>query len=142
MPQGSSDHFWRIGTVKAAVLPVPVLEPPIQSLPFNISGMLAFWIPVGFFISIDASEATSHGATPIEAKSVFSRVASGNEGSPDDISTGNSLGFFALIREVVATGGSSAWGGDSFLLLREPAWFSESVMVTSWYATACFGVVS
>lgn len=68
MPQGSSAHFCMIGTEKAIVLPVPVRDPPIQSLPFNISGMQAFWIPVGRLISMLDSEATSHGATSIVAK--------------------------------------------------------------------------
>lgn len=39
IPLGSSAHFCRMGTENAIVLPVPVLEPPIQSFPFRISGI-------------------------------------------------------------------------------------------------------
>ena len=39
MPLGSSAHFCIIGTENATVLPVPVLDPPIQSFPLRISGI-------------------------------------------------------------------------------------------------------
>ena len=39
MPKGSSDHLCSMGTANATVLPVPVLEPPTQSLPLSISGI-------------------------------------------------------------------------------------------------------
>lgn len=35
MPVGSLAHFWRIGAAKATVLPEPVREPPMQSLPVD-----------------------------------------------------------------------------------------------------------
>jgi len=107
--------------VKATVLPVPVLDPPMQSLPFKISGIHAFWIPVGFLISIDAKEAESHGATPIEAKLLIASVlAEGSEveGKPDVLDT-ESFVVLALIRDAVGTGAAS------FLLFLEPAWCSE-----------------
>ena len=68
IPNGSCDHFSSIGTAKATVLPVPVLEPPMQSLPFSISGIHDSWISVGLEISIDLRLCTSHGDTSRESK--------------------------------------------------------------------------
>ena len=68
IPNGSCDHFCSIGTAKATVLPVPVLEPPMQSLPFSISGIHDSWISVGLEISIDLRLCTSHGDTSSDSK--------------------------------------------------------------------------
>lgn len=38
VPMGSAAHCWRMGTAKATVLPEPVREPPMQSLPVAVSG--------------------------------------------------------------------------------------------------------
>jgi hypothetical protein len=109
-----------MGTVNATVLPVPVLEPPIQSLPFRISGIHALWIPVGFLISMDAREAESHGVTPREANPPVPSLIednSGTEGSLVKLERG--VVVLALIRDAVATGGAS------FLLFLDPSWCSE-----------------
>src|SRR5947209_6656461 len=57
-----------MGTAKATVLPEPVREPPIQSLPVRISGIHARWIGVGRVMANRASEAVSQGATSRAAK--------------------------------------------------------------------------
>lgn len=117
-----------MGTEKATVLPVPVRDPPIQSLPFKISGMVDFWMLVGVRISIDANEETSQGVTPIEENVVFSEVTSCVEGRPEEVTTVDGFGFFALMREVTLTGGGTASGGESLLLLREPSCSSMTGM--------------
>jgi hypothetical protein len=92
---------------------------------------------VGFLISIDASDATSHGATSIEAKLVFSLLGgrAAGAGAGADAGTGVALvvgGFsrFALTLEIVDTGirvkagsgSESSAFGDSLLLFLDPAW--------------------
>ena len=52
-----------MGTANATVFPVPVLDPPMQSLPFNISGIHDRWISVGFVMAMEFREWTSHGET-------------------------------------------------------------------------------
>jgi hypothetical protein len=126
IPQGSSAHFCRIGTEKAIVLPVPVRDPPIQSRPFRISGMQAFWIPVGLLISIEASEPTSQGATSIVAKSTFSLGAGG--AATDTVGWMASRSFFPSVTRDGRAAGLSARSSsdpesgsiDSFLLFLDP----------------------
>ena len=111
IPLGSSAHFCIMGTEKATVLPVPVLEPPIQSFPLRISGIQEAWIPVGRLISMLASEATSHGATPSEAKLSFWLTA-GVVPDLDELDGFCKLFCFALMREIVdATTGSGFGAG-------------------------------
>jgi hypothetical protein len=128
IPHGSSAHFCRIGTEKAIVLPVPVRDPPIQSRPFRISGMQAFWIPVGLLISIEASEPTSQGATSIVAKSTFSLGAGGAGSSTDTVGWMASRRFFPSVTRDGRAAGLSARSSsdlasgsiDSFLLFLDP----------------------
>ncbi len=44
---GSAASFVRMGSVNAAVLPVPVWAMPMRSCPAMIGGMAADWIGVG-----------------------------------------------------------------------------------------------
>ena len=44
---GCAASLVRIGSVNAAVLPVPVCAMPMRSLPARIGGMAADWIGVG-----------------------------------------------------------------------------------------------
>jgi hypothetical protein len=134
IPTGSSAHFCRMGTEKATVLPVPVRDPPMQSRPFKISGIHAAWIPVGFLISMDARDATSHGATSMEAKLSFSLLGGRAAGTGE---AAVEAWCFALILEMVETGMRVCAGsvsdsapcsisgsafGDSLLLFLDPAW--------------------
>lgn len=102
----------------------------MQSLPFNISGIHAFWIPVGFLISMDASDATSHGETSRDAKLTFSAAFDGSDvaSAPDTSWTRDgAVVCFALMREVVASGCCVGFStGDNLLFFLDPFWSSIS----------------
>jgi len=128
IPHGSSDHFCSMGTENATVLPVPVREPPMQSRPLRISGIQALWMPVGRLISIEESDATSHGATSIVAKLTFSLVFA-TSGAVLGVGWMPSRPFAGLTRDndgkvgcrgAVSTSESDP-SSDSFLLFLELA---------------------
>ena len=79
--------------------------------------MQAFWIPVGFFISIEANDATSHGATLIDAKLVES-FKMGD--LPPEEAFWRVPVFLACTRFMVG-------GGEVLLRFLEPSWFMESL---------------
>jgi hypothetical protein len=134
IPTGSSAHFCRMGTANATVFPEPVLLPPMQSLPFNISGMQSFWMPVGLFIAMAPNECTSQGFT-VKAEKVV--VVSTGANIPallvDDVLICD-LVFTRDVRdgtESLGTRGTSISEGETFLRFRE-AWESrESESETS-----------
>ena len=68
MPMGSSAHLCSTGTAKATVFPLPVLPPPMTSLPSSMAGIQPFCMPVGRKMAIAAKDAMSHGATLRDAK--------------------------------------------------------------------------
>ncbi|KAL1997608.1 hypothetical protein VTN02DRAFT_1333 [Thermoascus thermophilus] len=128
MPNGSSAHFCRIGTANAIVFPDPVRLPPMQSRPFRISGIHAFWMAVGRLIAIAASDPTSQGATFSAAKfdspipicrpmSSASLLLTGSSAAVVEavarFASEASSVFFFLMREGAATRGASRGGGTS-----------------------------
>ena len=56
--------LWKIGSKKANVLPVPVADCPIISLPVSANGMTWDCIPVGTLIPALSSPATNGALTP------------------------------------------------------------------------------
>ena len=122
IPLGSSAHFCNMGTENATVLPVPVREPPIQSRPLRISGIQAFWMPVGRLISMDASDATSQGATSMEAKLTLSVLIVGGDSIGSETARVDFVGSgaLALTRDrPLATLDTTS--GESFLLFLDPS---------------------
>lgn len=63
-----------MGRAKARVFPEPVCEPPIQSRPDRIGGIVVLWIDVGFRIERELRVWVSHGDTPREANVVVAEV--------------------------------------------------------------------
>ena len=134
IPTGSSAHFCRMGTANATVFPEPVLLPPMQSLPFNISGMQSFWMPVGLFIAMAPNECTSQGFT-VKAEKVV--VVSTGASIPALLVDDVLICDFVFTRDVrdgtesLGTRGTSISEGETFLRFRE-AWESrESESETS-----------
>ncbi|RUS25428.1 hypothetical protein BC938DRAFT_472194 [Jimgerdemannia flammicorona] len=92
-PYGSSDNFCRIGSANAAVLPEPVLAPPITSrpimifsilnyyvpsranVPARIGGMHALWISEGARMDMALRESTSQSFRPSSANDTFEGAA-------------------------------------------------------------------
>lgn len=80
MPNGSSAHFCSMGTANATVFPVPVFDPPMQSLPLSISGIQDLWISVGFVMAMELREWTSHGETSRDSNEESINVDGAEEG--------------------------------------------------------------
>lgn len=117
-----------MGTAKATVFPEPVLLPPIQSRPFNISGIQPFWMPVGLFMAMAPKDPTSHGFTFRAEKLIVE--SSGANIAPLLVCLSFPLSWtLDFIRDgtdVVGIRGASTSTGEIFLRFREAGLSRES----------------